>query len=410
MTVMASGVLRFVLYLVACWAVIVTVAWGAIPEMPVLAPMAVMMIGAYVTAPLLAFVRRRGAWRRYPSARFRLFVVRPALYAQLMLPIVALAGSLGVVAGAFVGAPRAGGQLAMLIALSGCAALLVAGWIGSRSLRVREVEARVPGLPDAFDGFRIAQVSDLHLGPHTSRRFLDRVTRAVDALRADAVVVTGDLIDDRAEDTALFTRWLSRLADTPHGTYLIPGNHDVYAGWPEVLAELRASSRAHTLVNESQTLTRGGAVLALVGTGDPAGAHAGRGVSSTRATHRVSGSAAPDIERAFGSVPRGATTIVFAHNPALWPAIAARGGAVTLSGHTHWGQLAIPWRAWSLASPFLEFAMGGYQRGDALLYVHPGTGFWGIPFRLGALPEVTRVTLRRAPAAALVVGAPARAA
>ena len=79
-----------------------------------------------------------------------------------------------------------------------------------------------------------------------------------------------------------------------------------------------------------------------------------------------------------------------------------------LSGHTHWGQLALPSLGWSLASPFLEHAMGAYRNENSLLYVSPGTGYWGIPFRLGAFPEVTLVRLRRAPAA-LEVGRARRA-
>jgi hypothetical protein len=100
--------------------------------------------------------------------------------------------------------------------------------------------------------------------------------------------------------------------------------------------------------------------------------------------------------------------IALAHNPALWPALAKRGVALTLSGHTHWGQFALPSLGWSLASPFLTHAMGAYREEGSLLYINPGTGYWGIPFRIGALPEVTLVRLRRAPAA-LEVGRARRA-
>jgi predicted MPP superfamily phosphohydrolase len=119
---------------------------------------------------------------------------------------------------------------------------------------------------------------------------------------------------------------------------------------------------------------------------------------------------APDLDRAFAAVPPGVPVVALAHNPVLWPALAERGAALTLSGHTHWGQLALPRRGWSLASTFLEHAMGAYHEGDALLYVHPGTGYWGIPFRLGAYPEVTAITLRRADRVAMSVGAVRRAA
>jgi predicted MPP superfamily phosphohydrolase len=105
-------------------------------------------------------------------------------------------------------------------------------------------------------------------------------------------------------------------------------------------------------------------------------------------------------------VPEDATVIAFAHNPKLWPALAARGVALTLSGHTHWGQFALPKLGWSLASPFLEHAMGAHTSADSLLYISPGTGYWGIPFRLGAPPEVTLVTLRRGESAVALVHPP----
>jgi predicted MPP superfamily phosphohydrolase len=134
--------------------------------------------------------------------------------------------------------------------------------------------------------------------------------------------------------------------------------------------------------------------LAIVGTGDPAGRRQGNG--------------APDIDRALAGVPNGATVVALAHNPALWPALAERGVTLTLSGHTHWGQLAIPQLGWSLASPFQARAMGVHREGSSMLYIHPGTGYWGLPFRLGAAPEVTRITLQTGPEASITM-APARA-
>lgn len=394
---------RFLAYFALAWGVLLALAWGAGPAAGALA----LAVAVYTTAPLVAFLARRGAWRRYPSAAFRLFVVRPALYTQLLLPVTAGAALLGLAVGAVFGDAAAGGRVAALAALALGALVLFAGWVGSRRLVVREVEARVPGLPKAFDGLRLVQLSDLHVGPQTSRHFLARAARAAAALRPDLVVLTGDLVDDRAEDVAGFAAWVEELrglARPSLGTVLIPGNHDVYAGWPAVAAGLRRLlPQARLLVNDVHVVRRGGASLALLGTGDPAGG-GGRGARRVVAPPDGAESAGVDLERAFARAPAGVPVVAFAHNPALWPALAERGAALTLSGHTHWGQFALPRRGWSLASPFLEHAMGGYQRGDALLYVHPGTGFWGVPFRLGAFPEVAAVTLRAAPAAGLEVG------
>jgi predicted MPP superfamily phosphohydrolase len=138
------------------------------------------------------------------------------------------------------------------------------------------------------------------------------------------------------------------------------------------------------LVNQSVRLTHNGELFYLAGTGDPAARQMG------------SQEGAPDIERTLASVPKDAFCLVLAHNPALFAPLAARGADVVLSGHTHHGQFSIPSRNWSLASVFLEYAMGTYERDGALLYISPGTNFWGIPFRIGALPEVTVVTLRSA--------------
>jgi predicted MPP superfamily phosphohydrolase len=397
---------RAAAYFVVTWGLLLALAATAGP----LVLLAALGVAAYTMLPIVAFARRGGSWRRYPTAGFRLGVVRPALYAQLLLPVVAAAGALGVLGGLAAGHAAAAGRWAALAALGAGLAAFLAGWLGSRRLVVREVEARVPGLPAAFDGLRIVQLSDLHMGPQTSRHFLARAVRAAAALRPDLVVLTGDLVDDRAEDAAGFAAWVEELDDATRaslGVVLIPGNHDVYAGWPAVARALRRGTRARVLVNDAHVLRREGAALALVGTGDPAGGRAS-GPASADPDERPG----PDLDRAFARVPAGVPVVAFAHNPVLWPPLARRGVAVTLSGHTHWGQFALPRRGWSLASPFLEHAMGGYQDGDALLYVHPGTGFWGIPFRLGAYPEVAAVTLRAAAdgPAALEVGVARRAA
>ena len=376
---------RLVVYLCAAWGTLGALAAGLFPG----ALAALVALALYTTIPLIAFVRWRG-WPFYPGKAFRLLVVRPFWYAQLMLPLVSAAGLLGLLGGAPFGRALVVGRIAAAIVFVAVAVLLGAGYLGSGRLVVRHVDVQVPGLASAFEGLRIAQLSDLHIGPHTSRHFLGRIVEATRGLLPDLIAVTGDLIDDRAEDVASYARALGALT-APLGVYMIPGNHDVYAGWDEVERGLRAAKLGTVLVNEAHVIRRGDACIALVGTGDPAGGPRG------------SSNPAPDVERALSRVPEGATVVAFAHNPALWPSLAARGVALTLSGHTHWGQFALPGLGWSLASPFLEYAMGAHTEQDATLYISPGTGYWGIPFRLGASPEVTLVTLRSALAAAATV-------
>jgi predicted MPP superfamily phosphohydrolase len=383
---------RFVAYQIASWTALAVVSrW-----LSSWAPIVVTALALYTTIPLLLFVRWRG-WPFYPRAWFRLLVVRVLLYTQLVLPFAGGAAVIGLLIGLAFGHAAAIGLASSGAVVAVAAIVLFAGYLGSRRLVVREVEACVPGLPLAFDGVRIAQISDLHVGPHTSRHFLSRVADAVKRAAPDMIAVTGDVVDDRAEDVPWYAAAFAGL-EAPLGVYIIPGNHVIYAGWDAVSRSLRQWTDATILVNDSRVVERRGARLAIVGTGDPAAGAQRIGVPN--------GDAAPDVDRALARVPTSTTVVAFAHNPALWPGLAERGVALTLSGHTHWGQFALPRLGWSLASPFLEHAMGAHRAGDALLYINPGTGYWGIPFRLGAFPEITIVTLRSAEEASLEIGEP----
>lgn len=330
--------------------------------------------------PVVAIVQGMGGGA-YPSAFARLWVFRPFWYAQLALLALAAAG----VAGLLAGAPFGAGARAGRWAAGGMGLALVAGaawgYAGTRRLVVRPLDVALPGLPAGLEGMRIVQLSDLHVGPQTSRRHLARVAEAVRAARPELIVLTGDQVDDYARDVEPLGRALGGLA-APLGVVAVAGNHDVYAGWEPVRRGMEGLGW-RVLVNEAVPLERGGARFWVAGTGDPAGGRPG-------ATP-----VAPDVARTLASVPPGAFTVALAHNPALWPELASRGVDLTLSGHTHHGQLAVPRLRWSVASLFLDLAMGAYRQGGSVLYINPGTNFWGIPFRIGALPEVTVVTLRR---------------
>lgn len=387
------------LLVVALW---LGVCWGIVGAL--LAPelrdgwLTVLAAAVVTTLPLpvLLWCRRRG---HYPGAFFRLVVLRPFWYAQLLLPLLAAAGAIGVAVGLVFGQPALAGRAMMLAIFLAYVVLMVFGWAGSRQLVVKRLLATWPDLPAGLEGMRIVQISDTHVGPHSSRRHLDRIAALVRAANADLIAVTGDLVDDHAPDVDAYARALGAL-EAPLGVFAVPGNHDVYAGWAEVRQRLEALP-VTVLVNGAVILRRNSAHFAVVGTGDPAGASAwatssdggGRGA---KARGRKA-SAAPDIPAALATVPSGMFVIALAHNPALWPELAHRGVALTLSGHTHWGQFAIPTLGWSLASPFLEFAMGVHREGKSLLYIHPGTNFWGVPFRLGTPPEVALITLQRGP-------------
>jgi predicted MPP superfamily phosphohydrolase len=359
--------------------------WGILGLLlaPVLPGGWLAVVGAALLSatPLVQFaVRGRGD---YPDARYRLWVMRPFLYSQMALPVLGVIALLGVLLGAPFGQAAATGRWAVALGAGGFALFVLTGYVGANRLRVRKLEARLADLPEGLDGLRIVQVSDLHVGPHTSRRHLARVRQAMEEARPDLIAITGDQVDDYARDVVPFGEAFAGLS-APLGVYAIAGNHDVYAGWPAVQAGLERLGIA-VLVNEAVELEHRGSRFWLAGTGDPA---------ATNLPAHLGGEAAPHLPRTLARVPAGATTIALAHNPVLWPRLAERGVDLTLSGHTHHGQLSIPRLGWSLASPFLEHAMGSYEKGRALLYINPGTNYWGLPFRIGALPEVTVLTLR----------------
>lgn len=342
-----------------------------------------LLAAALTTAPVGVLLRGFSS-RSYPNASVRLVVMRPFWYAFLLLPLVALSGLVGALVGWPLGDALAGGQRAVLGVAAFLALFVIAGAIGSRALVVRRLEFAFRELPGELDGLRVVQLSDVHVGPHTSRWHLARIARAVEAARPDILVHTGDQVDDFAQDVAHFVRRLGHL-QAPLGVFAVPGNHDIYAGWDAVRQGMEKAG-IRVLVNDAVPVQKGGATLWVAGTGDPA---------ATQMARLDPGAPAPDPERTMAKVPPGAFSLVLAHNPALWPGLAKRGASLTLSGHTHHGQISIPWLRWCLASPFLQHAMGTYRDGERALYINPGTNYWALPLRLGAWPEVTIVTLRR---------------
>ena len=262
----------------AWWAIIGAIAAPVLPGRWLL----VLAAALIAFAPMLFLVRQVGG---YSPAFVRVWVLRPFLYLQFGTPLVAIAGALGALAGAFVGQAALVAQVALAGAAVSVAGGALAGYIGSRRLRVKAFDVAFPDLPSGLDGLRIVQISDLHVGPQTPDRQLAKIVRAVRDARGDLIAITGDHVD-YAEDVARFAETFGRL-DAPLGVFAIPGNHDVYAGWTRVRAGLE-SAGMHVLVNEAVERGRGADRFWVAGTGDPAGGGHPMGRDA---------SAAPDIAR-----------------------------------------------------------------------------------------------------------------
>jgi predicted MPP superfamily phosphohydrolase len=282
--------------------------------------------------------------------------------------------------------------------------LLRAGFLGAAGVAVYSgeierhwidvvhTEVRVPNLPEAFDGARLVQLSDIHMDEYTEASFLRRVVDEIDRLQPDAVLLTGDFVSDgpASKSFAIGAAWrcaniLSQLKCRQ--LYAVLGNHDVAVSTPDVIAALTAN-RIAVLNNASMPIDRlgdrtGGRIW-LAGLDDP-----------------VNGR--PDPERAIPASIRnrpGEPVVLMCHAPDfaddLLPTPAGRAVSLILSGHTHGGQIRLPLvGAWALPELGRKYIQGWFRFGETQLYVNRGIGTVGVPFRLNCPPEITLITLRR---------------
>lgn len=244
-----------------------------------------------------------------------------------------------------------------------------------------EVVVRLPRLPRALDGFRIAVLTDLHVGPFLRRSFVQRATEIANRLRPDAVVICGDLVDIAPASVASDLEPLASLRSRC-GTYFVTGNHEYYwdaAACVDVVRRLGIC----VLDNERVSLgdASGGASFDLAGIHDPTG---------TRWNHAL----APDIRPIAAYRDGQRELVLLAHQPLQLPAAVALEAGLQISGHTHGGQLW-PFGAWVQRSqPYIS---GLHQHTPKTqIYVSRGTGFWGPPMRLLAPAEVTNLVLSSA--------------
>ncbi|MDY0308975.1 MAG: metallophosphoesterase [Castellaniella sp.] len=262
------------------------------------------------------------------------------------------------------------GVLALVLAAIGT-------WQAIRVPDVKTVEIRIPGLPPAFDGYRIAQLTDLHASRLLPASWMAAVVAKTNALGADLIVITGDLADGSPEARAADVRPLHDL-QAPDGVLAIPGNHEYYADYQRWMLAYRALG-LDMLENAHMLIRRGDAVLALAGITDRQAGPFGQ--------------LRPDLDAALQGVAPGVPVILLAHRPEGAVRHAQAGVALQLSGHTHGGQILGPHLLTQWANE--GFVSGLYRVGAMHLYVSNGTGLWnGLAIRLGRPSEITRIVLR----------------
>jgi uncharacterized protein len=254
------------------------------------------------------------------------------------------------------------------------ATVLHGALIGRHDLEVTEVPVSIPGLAPSLEGITIAQITDLHAGIFTGLHELERVVERVNRLRADLVVITGDVIDNNPAHIPDAMRCLGKLRGRL-GVYAILGNHDLYTGAERVRRGLAAAG-IPCLVDRSVSIH----------TGDPR-----RGVITLAGVNDVmarNDGAGPDLVRALARRDREAPVILLAHNPVFFDESAGM-VSLQLSGHTHGGQVNVG----GVAGAILDYVAGRYTRSGSTLYVSRGIGITGAPVRLAAAPEITRLVL-----------------
>ena len=245
---------------------------------------------------------------------------------------------------------------------------------GLQPVAVKRVEVRLPRLPSGMNGYRIVQLTDVHVGPTIGKEFIEELVAKVNALSPDLVAITGDLVDGSVAHLGPLVRPLANLR-AKDGVYFVTGNHEYYSGaddWIRFLGDLGV----RVLRNERVAIG-GSTGFDLAGIDDPSGASYGRGHGS-------------DLARAVRGRDRTRPLVLLAHQPRGIDLAERLGVDLQLSGHTHGGQLyPFTWLV-KMVYPFLA---GLYRQGAMQVYVSEGTGYWGPPMRVGTASEITHIEL-----------------
>lgn len=252
--------------------------------------------------------------------------------------------------------------------------------VGRTGFELREVDVPVPGLPHDLENLRILHLSDIHLSAFLSEEEFARVVDASNAARPHVAVVTGDMISTRGDPLDACLRQMARLrADA--GVLACMGNHEEYARAKDYAAREGARLGIRFLRSAREALRFGGAILNFAGVDyEPV----------ARRPRYLAGA-----ERLLAP---GAVNVLLSHNPDVFPVAAAKGYDLTLSGHTHGGQVTVEIldQALNPARFLTPYVYGLYRSGERTAYVTRGIGTVGIPARIGAMPEIALLRLKRA--------------
>ena len=241
-----------------------------------------------------------------------------------------------------------------------------------RRVKVETVRVPIAKLPKALSGYKIVQLTDVHVGPTIGRAFIEQIVRTTNALDPDMVAITGDLVDGSVADLGALVEPLKELR-AKDGVFFVTGNHEYYSGADQWIAHLEKLG-IRVLRNERLELREG---LDLAGVDDTSAHNFGHGHGQ-------------DVGRAMKDRDASKALVLLAHQPKAVLEACKHGVDLQLSGHTHGGQIW-PWGyAVRLDQPHVA---GLHDHEGTAIYVSRGTGYWGPPMRIAASPEITRIEL-----------------
>jgi predicted MPP superfamily phosphohydrolase len=244
-----------------------------------------------------------------------------------------------------------------------------------QTAQVKRVPIQIADLPKDLEGFRIVQITDIHVNPTFRRADVEKIVAKVNSLGADVVALTGDLVDGSVEQLAYDVAPLKQVVSS-YGNYFVTGNHEYYSGAIDWVRQVRRLGFT-VLLNEHRMIARGSARLLLAGVTDYRG-------GNFFPDHRS------DPKKAMGPDPEADVKILLAHQPKNIFEAAGSGYDLQISGHTHGGQFF----PWNLLVRFTQpYVSGLHTHRNTRIYVSRGTGYWGPPVRLGSPSEITLIKL-----------------
>ena len=286
--------------------------------------------------------------------------------------------------------------LALGIAAIPFGALLYGMYKGKYNFKVLKYDLEYDDLPEAFDGYQITQISDVHSGSFDNRKKIEYAINLINEQKSDVLLFTGDMVNNKTEEMYPWKDLFSTL-EAKDGKFSVLGNHDYgdYVQWPskdakeENLKDLKALQKEmgfHLLLNDSKYITKGEDKIALVGV-----ENWGKGGFKK----------AGDLHKAASKINKDDFKILMSHDPSHWEQKVIKDPYhyhLTLSGHTHGMQFGIEipgWIKWSPVKWRYAYWAGIYKEMGQFINVNRGFGFLGYPGRVGIWPEITVITLKK---------------